>query len=84
MILGLEETLTSYDMGEGAGSVCMTMGGTGRVLTEPWERLSALPNCREKVCATVTEKKITVPSSDGPCTCVNPPGLSNTPEGSWC
>lgn len=27
MILGLEETLTSYDMGEGAGSVCMTMGG---------------------------------------------------------
>lgn len=35
MILGLEETLTSYDMGEGAGSVRMTMGGTGRVLTEP-------------------------------------------------
>lgn len=35
MILGFEEPLTSYDMGEGAGSVCMTMGRTGKLLTEP-------------------------------------------------
>lgn len=57
MILGFKEPLTSYDMEEGVGSVCMTMGRTGRMLREPQERLSALPNCREKVCATFTEKK---------------------------